>query len=359
MKLKAKTPKYISYEGMTDHTIKTKGLLYQFFQITDTHLGHRGAFRSDDFDANVLLKIRRFFEYVNIHEHKADSIVLHTGDLIDSPNFYQDINNDNSGVNFVQLNEILMILRSHGQGSCGDPSKINYLRYLIGNHDIRHGTDPARCLKESPIQMLEDFISDRLTMSNARIPGVHLEMFFKHWKPVMDEEDWTWVDDGLKILCTHEDLACGTRPFKFTQMETYKTDADIVFTSDIHDHQGVNVFNDTIFISPGSASRVASNQKDKKTFFAHVRIYEDGSVETDFIHFLPEADKPDNYWVDVRKVQLKESTKEEMQFDSLEYLKKVLTMEDVASDDDMEEVMVKVAKSMKLTEEEISGLKQV
>jgi predicted phosphodiesterase len=307
-----------------------------FIYFTDSHIGVNTPFLSRDGFKEVV----KYFDVVSkiITKTKTKTgitDVMHGGDIFDTHHFVQSNAIQGRGVNFEMLRFVWEFFDKHN------------IKYCKGNHDFEHGPNPEFSIQNSPVYMLSRF-SKQSYFSND------LKIFMKHWKPVMDSENWGVPSKTkpIRVLVTHEDLISEKKNFPATKMKTYETRADLVFTADIHDHQGVNAFNGSVFVSPGASNRVNSSEKDKQIYMTNVFIRKDNILEVEFIHLLDKDDNPDLYWVDVRKADRKVDKEKKVTTRSIDFLEEMIQDDESIEQDDLSKIMDEFAKDLGFSEDE-------
>lgn len=308
---------------------------------TDWHFGKKGKFRSDDMDKALFEKLDRKSNYKRMID-SPNVVELCGGDICDTPKINQAFDYNFRSMDIHTLSRLTKHLIQED------------IQFIIGNHDIKHETNWEECVKHSPLPILNVDLKTKLnyeTKDNKKI-----QVLMKHWKPDYSNDDLKFDENcDIKIKMTHEPLVMGSVPFNVVQMESYPTDADIVLCADIHTHYGVNKFNNTIFISTGSMTRTRSDERDKKPYFAHIRIL-NNIVNVDFIHFLPKEDDPNKYWVDVRKKELKDKEKQQIDRNVGKIAREIIEDESTIEEESLNNILIKVAKKEELSEKDIENL---
>jgi len=226
--------------GYVDITDVKKSNILDIIYFTDIHLGNKGEFRSDSITKALKRKVMRVANFYKSVKSK-EKLCVCGGDFIDTHVFTKQIDPKHNAVNW----DIVNFLRDFSDIFNHDI--FHRLLYLLGNHDFEHGPDPKISYQMSPISILDKCI---WKTPNPLPCGSH-QMFMKHWQSVMHEEAWI-KDDSIKILATHEAIMDENAPFKKVDMKHYETEADIVLCADIHKHQGVKIYNDTVLYFPRS-----------------------------------------------------------------------------------------------------------
>jgi predicted phosphodiesterase len=326
--------RYDDLNELEDHfqeTNKKDSLTY----FTDTHYGNMGHFRSDNINDVIEKEVIKIFEFAEMFL----SPILHGGDMIDK---YRLMNNHELKSTGITPPMIIKLY---------EWSK-RIFQYCLGNHDYRKETDVENSLMSSAIYVFNRHFHNKNLTSG-------FELFIKHFKPVMDKEYWN--TSLPKILMTHEPLYDGTTVFKTTNIQEYQTDADIVLMADIHEHQGVKVYNDTIFISCGSSSRTKSNERDKETYFTHI-VYnrKENLIDVYFIPILSPKDDPKKYWTKVTELSKKEIKPiEEIQIDSIKVYQESIDKQEL-EEESLDFVIEKIAKeNFNCNDDEISEMKGI
>lgn len=312
--------------------IERKDDIFRCVYFTDVHFGLNGHYRSDSITEAIKKKLNKIKEFKN---GRPETYMICGGDLFDVPRFTPNLDPQYPAINF----DILDFCKRFQQSTS--------MIYCLGNHDYSHGPDVEYNLKKSPISLI-DIHEEPYHLFHQT------QLFVKHWKPTFDQEKWD-EGDGIKVMVTHEAIAKGSMPFDdYVQMESYETAADIVLTADIHTHQGVNVFNDTVFISPGAVTRTNSGEKNKKPYFAHIILRHENTLHVNFISLLDSNDNPDDYWVDVRDIKLKDKDKKDIRsLESIDKIKEILTVDEIAEGMPLEATFEMMCKALGIKDEKI------
>lgn len=200
--------------------------MQKFVYITDIHYGAKPVCRKDDYNAAILKKL----EYVFKIAEKQKAVMLIGGDLFDKGN-----------QSFFALIKLIDLFSKYKDTV---PVYINW-----GNHS--HDGHP----ENSPLTLMEHsgLITTSRNIDYVDFDGVRVIFAPNSVNPMSKDEH---IKDGVKnYLMTHHLIVEKPLPYTHFLMDDFKTNCDLVFCADYHPYQGIQKYNDVVFVAPGSIAR--------------------------------------------------------------------------------------------------------
>lgn len=206
------------------------------FYLADLHITDvKPINRQDDVRLAALAKL----DYVLNKAKENSATVVLGGDIFETPK-----------PSYSMLNSVMELLKTY---------KIPVYS-IIGNHDVIGAN-----LEEETSAIFTLFKSglvehlDTLTIGNLLIKGLD------YTKEIRNE--YFFEDtDKKKVLVTHAPLVPQKAIFPHITLQDFKTNANLVLCSHIHQFWSLKV-NNTLYLSPGCMTRLKINEKDNEPLF--------------------------------------------------------------------------------------------